>query len=251
MRYLSLLLCLSIGIGSMSGQVLLEQDFNEGPLDPTIWNYREGNGCPQLCGWGNNEPQLYDKPSVAIADGQLQITTSIQGANYHSGRINTKGKFEFQYGTVEARAKVPRGTGLWPALWMLGNDIDTNTWPGCGEIDILEYVGREPGEIFTTLHIPASYGSNPEFTKKTKIPNVEDEFHVYKMTWTEESISFFFDDQLLYEYNPEVKNDATWPFDKPFFLIVNMAIGGNFGGPVIDDSSLPATFAVDYIKVYQ
>ena len=138
-----------------------------------------------------------------------------------------------------------------PTSRLSTNDIDTNTWPGCGEIDILEYVGREPGEIFTTLHIPASYGSNPEFTKKTKIPNVEDEFHVYKMTWTEESISFFFEDQLFYEYNPEVKNDATWPFDKPFFLIVNMAIGGNFGGPVIDDSSLPATFAVDYIKVYQ
>lgn len=248
-----LILFLSLVCSSLilNGQVLLEESFDMGSLDESIWTYKLGNGCPELCGWGNNEPQLYTKEQLSVENGNLNITVDKRNGKYYSSRINTKDKFEFQYGTVEARAKVPRGKGLWPALWMLGSDIDTNRWPGCGEIDILEYVGREPGEVFTTLHIPASYGEKPQFTQKTRVDGLEDDFHIYKMTWTWEHITFYLDGEQLYRYQPEVKNDATWPFDKPFYLIVNMAIGGNFGGSDIDHSSLPATFEVDYIKVYK
>ena len=114
----------------LNGQVLLEESFDMGSLDESIWTYKLGNGCPELCGWGNNEPQLYTREQLSIENGNLNITIDKRNGKYYSSRINTKDKFEFQYGTVEARAKVPRGKGLWPALWMLGSDIDTNRWPG-------------------------------------------------------------------------------------------------------------------------
>lgn len=157
---------------------------------------------------------------------------------------------EFQYGTVEVRAQLPRGHGLWPAIWMLGNDIDTNIWPGCGEIDIMEYVGREPHTIYTSLHTPASYG-NTINSQKTRIENIEEGFHVYKAHWTNEAIAFYIDDAHVYTFSPSEKNDKTWPYDKPFYMLINMAIGGNFGGPDVDDSIFPQEFIVDYIKVYK
>ena len=123
---------------------MLSEDFNTESLDIETWNYELGDGCPNICGWGNNERQVYTKKNISIRDQQLVITATKEGDNYYSGRISTKDKFEFKYGTVEVRAQLPRGNGLWPAIWMLGHDIDSNTWPACGEIDIMEYVGKQP-----------------------------------------------------------------------------------------------------------
>ena len=214
---------------SSAPRLIFSDEFNEDSLDLNSWSYDLGDGCPNLCGWGNNEWQSYTKKNVTTVNNQLVISATKQGDAYYSGRITSKDKFEFTYGTIEVKAQLPRGKGLWPAIWMLGHDIDTNTWPACGEIDIMEYVGKSPGQIHTTLHTPESYGQSFN-TKITNIDSIEEGFHVYKTKWDANQIQFYIDDLLVYTFSPEIKNDKTWPFDKPFYIILNLAIGGHFGG---------------------
>lgn len=231
-------------------ELIFEENFDGETLNMASWNYDLGDGCPNLCGWGNDERQIYTKDNVALKDGMLVITATKDGNRYQSGKITTKGKVEFQYGSIEARLKVPEGQGLWPAFWMLGSDIDTNTWPACGEIDIMEYVGKKPNTIYTSLHTPDSFGETIN-SKQTVIEDVEEGFHTYKATWTKDSITFFIDGNSVYSFSPQDKNDKTWPFNIPFYIILNLAIGGNFGGPEVDDSIFPKEFIIDYIKVYK
>jgi len=155
-----------------------------------------------------------------------------------------------KYGRVEARAKLPVGHGIWPAIWMLGSNITEVGWPLCGEIDILEYVGREPDMVFNSLHTKDSHG-NTVNTKKTKIETIEEGFHTYTADWTPEKIDFYVDGNLMYTFAPEHKTEEIWPFNQPFYLILNMAVGGNFGGPEVDDSIFPQEFVIDYIRVYK
>jgi beta-glucanase (GH16 family) len=232
-----------------SRTLIFEDHFDGTALNESSWNYELGDGCPN-CGWGNNERQLYTKENVSVRDGNLVITATKDSSSYFSGRITTAKKVEFQYGTVEVRAKLPLGQGLWPAIWMLGNDIKTIGWPACGEIDIMEYVGKNPHEIHTTLHTPDSHGNSIN-TKITTLEKIEDGFHVYKCNWTNEKIEFFIDDNLVYTFSPDIKDEKTWPFDKPFYVLLNLAIGGNFGGPAVDDSIFPKEFLIDYVKIYK
>ena len=238
------------GLKPSVNSILFTDDFENTFLDLNHWNYDLGDGCPELCGWGNNEFQIYTKENVFIRDENLVIKATKQGNKYYSGRITTKDKIEFQYGTVEVKAKLPAGTGVWPAIWMLGHDIDDIFWPLCGEIDIMEYVGKTPGKIHTTLHTKDSYGQSIN-TKVTTIKNIEDGFHIYKMNWDKNKIQFFVDDTIVYTFSPANKNKINWPFDKPFYLILNLAIGGEFGGFEVDDNIFPQEFIVDYIKVYK
>jgi beta-glucanase (GH16 family) len=249
-KILYILLPLTLWSCQSGAQLLFEENFDGSELNENHWNYKLGDGCPNLCGWGNNERQIYTRKNVSLTDGNLAITATKNGTLYESGRITTQKKVEFQYGTVEVRAKLPQGSGLWPAIWMLGNDIETNTWPGCGEIDIMEYVGKAPGVIHTTLHTPDSFGNSVN-TKKSTLSGIENGYHIYKTIWSKESIKFYIDDTLVYNFSPEIKNEKTWPFDKPFYIILNLAIGGNFGGPAVDDSIFPQTFLIDYIKVFK
>ena len=232
----------------MNSQVIFEDKFEGERLNMDQWSYEEGDGCPNLCGWGNNELQIYDRDYVAVEDGNLVITAVKEGDQYFSGKINTKDKVEFQYGEIEVRAKLSEGKGLWPAVWMLGHDIEEVGWPASGEIDIMEYVGREPDQIFTSLHTPASHGATIN-TKKAYIPEIEEGFHTYKAVWTEENISFYVDDKHVYTFEPEVYDAAHYPFRKPFYMLINMAVGGNFGGPEVDDNIFPAKLYIDYVKV--
>ncbi|MGB7842736.1 MAG: glycoside hydrolase family 16 protein [Salinimicrobium sp.] len=229
-------------------QTIFEDDFNGDSLDMNSWNYEEGDGCPNLCGWGNNERQNYDRNYVSLEDGNLVITAAKEGENYFSGRITTKDKVEFQYGEIEIRAKLPEGHGLWPAFWMLGTDIAEVGWPASGEIDIMEYVGREPNTLYTSLHYPAHHGGTAT-SKKSFLPNIEEGYHTYKARWTENEISFFYDGKKVFTFIPEAYDDNHYPYRKPFYILVNMAIGGNFGGPEVDDSIFPARYYIDYIKV--
>ena len=229
-------------------EVLFFENFSGTSLNTSIWNYKLGDGCPNLCGWGNNERQVYTKENVQVKDGSLIITATKDSTSYFSGRITTKNKFEFQYGTIEAKMKLPEGSGLWPAFWMLGSNISEVGWPKSGEIDIMEYVGKKPHEIHTTLHTQDSYGQSKN-TKISTIETIEEGFHTYKAKWTEESITFYIDDNEVYVFNPKVKDENTWPFNQPFYILVNMAIGGNFGGPEVDDNIFPKQFEIDYIKV--
>lgn len=231
-------------------KVIFEEDFNGDSLDMSGWSYEEGDGCPNLCGWGNNERQIYDRNYVEVKDGDLVITAVKKGDEYYSGKINSKDKVEFKYGTIEVRAKLATGKGIWPAFWMLGADIGEISWPASGEIDILEYVGREPGMVFTSLHTPASHGETIN-TKKTRIEDIEEGYHTYKAVWTKDYIEFFVDGNQVYRFTPETYDDEHYPFRKDFYFLINMAVGGNFGGPEVDDSIFPAKYYVDHIKVTQ
>lgn len=235
---------------SAAQELIFSEDFSEATLNMEKWNVITGDGCPDLCGWGNNELQVYTENNHEIRDGKLVITARKNGDRYTSSRLNTRGKVEFLYGTVEIRAKLPQGKGLWPAFWMLGANIDQVGWPACGEIDILEYVGKEPGMIFTSLHTTSSHG-NTVNSRKTALENIEEGFHDYAMTWTPEYIRFSVDGNPVYEYAPEHKDKANWPFDQPFYLLVNLAIGGNFGGPEVDQNIFPAPYIIDHIRVWQ
>ncbi|MFD1095009.1 glycoside hydrolase family 16 protein [Salegentibacter chungangensis] len=250
---------LGIGLAMMAGsfvyaqekkELVWEEDFNGDSLSMENWSYETGDGCPDICGWGNNERQIYNEDYVSVKDGNLVITANKVGDTYYSGKINTKDKFEFQYGIVEVRAKVPAGHGLWPAVWMLGANINEAGWPGSGEIDIMEFVGRQPDVIHTSLHTPASHGDT-ENTMETHVENVTEDFHTYKIDWSKEAIEFYIDGEKVYTFSPEEKNEKTYPYDHPFYFLLNMAVGGNFGGPEVDDSIFPKQFLIDYIKVYK
>ncbi|THD69718.1 glycoside hydrolase family 16 protein [Robertkochia marina] len=251
MRYLPFILLFSFYLSSCQNEeLMLTEEFEGTTLNPELWNIVTGDGCPTICGWGNNERQTYTDNNHRLEDGKLIITARKEDTLYTSTRINTKGKFEIQYGTVEIRADIPPGKGLWPAFWMLGSNIDQVGWPACGEIDIMEYVGRNPGEIFTTLHTTATHGDNAS-SKTTPFENIEKGFHDYKMSWTSEAIRFYVDNTPVYTYAPEVKNKDTWPFDQPFYLLINLAVGGTFAGQEIDPHSLPAEYKIEHIKVWK
>ena len=245
------LLSFTVCLGQQYNRKLVwEENFNGKNLNEANWNYELGNGCPTNCGWGNNERQVYTKTNHKLKKGKLTITAKKEKEAYTSTRITTASKKEFQYGRIEARAKLPVGKGIWPAFWMLGGNISKVGWPQCGEIDILEYVGKNPHLVYTSLHTQDSHGETIN-SKKTVFTEIEEGFHIYAVEWTKDKMEFFVDDKLVYTFQPEVKNENTWPFNQPFYIIINMAVGGNFGGPEVDDTIFPQEYVLDYVKVYQ
>jgi len=230
-----------------------EFDTNGAP-DAAKWDYDLGDGCPNICGWGNNEKEYYTNRSdnVIVENGVLKIIAKkedYEGSQYTSTRMLTKGKFEFTYAKVEVRAKLPEGGGTWPAIWMLGANIDSVGWPGCGEIDIMEHVGNNQGTVSSALHTPSSSG-NTINKGEQYIDDVSSEYHVYSVDWMPKKIIFSVDDVVHYTYNPLVKNSSNWPFTGDQFLILNIAMGGGFGGN-IDPGFIESTMEIDYVRVYQ
>ncbi len=243
-----LLIILSINGFSQSKKgysLVWEDKFIDAGLDTTNWSHETAQP-----GWVNNELQHYTNDNVELSDGKLLIIAKKENNEYTSARLITKGKRTFTYGLVEIKAKIPQGTGTWPALWMLGQNIDEVGWPACGELDIMEHVGKHPHFIHSTVHNPSGYGATP-YTGILEIKNPFDKFHIYGMEWTKEFVAFYIDGKLVYRYKPDVKNANTWPFDKPCFLIFNVAIGGDWGGPDVDANLFPAIMTVDWVKVYQ
>lgn len=239
----------SIQISVSVGQSLLFSDEFDTPgaPNPSKWNYDIGTGSG---GWGNNELQYYTNrlDNAVVSNGTLKIIAkkeNYSGSAYTSARLLTQNKFSFKYGKVEARAKLPAGVGTWPAIWMLGNNITTVGWPACGEMDIMEHKGSDLNKIYATLHHPGHSGGNGNGSTKI-ISNATTEFHIYKMEWDAISIKFYIDDALFYTF----ANTASLPFNQNFFLLMNFAMGGNFGGSV-DPAFTNATFEIDYIRVYQ
>lgn len=189
---------------------------------------------------------------MKVENGILKITARHQsygGKDYTSGRIKTQGKFFFQYGRVDIKTKLPGGEGMWPANWMLGENFSSIGWPACGEIDIMEYRGADPNIIHGAIHTPSSFGGTVNHATTT-VANVEDEFHIYSIEWDDTKIRFLVDDVEFYVYQPEVYNSDTWPFDADLFLLLNVAVGGSFGGWV-NNSIFPQTMEIDYVRVYQ
>ncbi|MDA9554822.1 family 16 glycosylhydrolase [Pelobium sp.] len=238
----------TVNVSPVGSTLVWSDEFNtDGTPDPTKWGYDIGTGSN---GWGNAELEYYtSRPdNVVIQNGILKIKAikeNYSGSTFTSARILTKDKFAFKYGRVEVRAKVPAGVGTWPAIWMLGSDINTVQWPNCGEIDIMEHLGRDLNKIYGTLHYPNRYGANADGGTRL-ISNATTEFHIYALDWSASTIKISVDGQTVHT----VANSTAIPFNHDFFFIMNLAIGGNFGGAV-DPALTNATMEVDYIRVYK
>ncbi|APG60662.1 family 16 glycosylhydrolase [Christiangramia salexigens] len=236
------------GFQSQFNDLLWSDEFDGAALDTDNWNYEIGNGTN---GWGNNESQYYtdSESNVKVQDGNLVITAKREsegGFDFTSARITTKDKLEFTYGRVEVRAKLPAGGGTWPAIWMLGADWPEESWPGVGEMDIMEFVGNDPDRISSALHFPGNSGGSAIVGDVTDLTDVTSEFHIYEVEWTAEKISFLMDGEVHLEFD----NDDSTPFQDDFYLLLNVAMGGTLGGTIADDFQ-ESSMAIDYVKVFQ
>ena len=236
-------------------KLVWSDEFNaKGLPDSTKWNYDIGGK-----GWGNNELQYYTKAdtlNAKVNNGTLKITVLKQkkeNNDYTSARLVTNGKTEFLYGKIEIRAKLPAGRGLWPAIWMLGNNSSKVGWPKCGEIDIMEHVGFDKDSVFGTIHTEAyNHIKHTQKGKKIFVSNPYSEFHDYSINWTPESIDFMVDGKIFNHFANEHKSINEWAFEHPFYLVMNIAVGGGLGGQKgVDDNVFPATMEVDYVRVYK
>jgi len=219
-------------------------------LPKTDWNIEVGEK------WANKELQHYvsDQKNLTFDQG-LVINATLKNGIYESARINTKGKFAFKYGRIDIVAKVPKGKGTWPAVWMMSNDSRYGHWPKSGEIDILEHVGNELDDIYLCIHTEAyNHTKKEQYFEKVHIDHLSDDFHTFSLVWDESSLTYLIDDkQYAYYEKGENGKDAShkgWPFDHEYYLIINLAIGGMLGGNV-DDTCFPQQFIVKDVKVYQ
>ncbi len=235
-------------------QIVLQEEFDKnGAPNPQIWGYDIGTGAN---GWGNNELEYYTDrtENVTVQNGYLIITAikeSYKGSGYTSARLLTKGKFDQTYGRFEARMKLPWGQGLWPAFWMLGADIDSNPWPAAGEIDIMESRGQEPTIVLGTVHGPG-YSGGKSISKRYALNNdrFDTGFHVFGIEWGPNYINYYVDDVLYNQITP-ANVTGEWVFNKPFFILINVAVGGSFVGSPTSETVFPQTMLVDYVRVYK
>jgi beta-glucanase (GH16 family) len=264
---LAVFFCHSISAAQVGrGKYLFRDEFNKAanaPIDSTKWTAETGGG-----GWGNEELQYYTN-SIENAyhdgNGSLVIKAIKKDlpasficwygqCKYTSARLVTKGKFDRKYGRFEARIKIPAGQGMWSAFWMLGNNIDSVGWSTCGEIDVMENIGREPFTIHGTVHGPGYSGANAIGAPFNLANNSKfaDDFRVYATEWTENKISFYVDGNLYKTITPQnLPAGKQWVYDHPFFVILNLAIGGNWGGVPDAATVFPGEMLVDYVRVYR
>jgi beta-glucanase (GH16 family) len=235
-------------------------EFNYNGLPDSVkWSYDKGNGCPDICGWGNNELQYYTHKrlqNARVKKGKLIIEARkeiFENAKYTSARLVSKSKGDWKYGRIEAKAKLPAGRGMWPAIWMLPTKWEYGGWPHSGEIDIMENVGYWPDSALSTIHTGAYNGMiNTQKTQGVNRNDLSKVFHVYAVEWTENTLSFFIDNVMYHQFKNDHTNSEAWPFDKDFHVLLNVAVGGNWGGKYgVDDSIFPQKMEVDYVRVYQ
>lgn len=262
---------------AIQGMNLIWQDeFNGTSLDTSKWNYEQGyylNDDPNTWGWGNAELQHYtdSAQNVFVQDGKLNIRAlndpksfpqdPNRFAQYSSGKINTKNHFTLKYGRVDFRAKLPTGNGIWPALWMLPQDSPYGTWAASGEIDVMEARGRLPGSTSGAVHFGGTWPANQHISGEYHFPegqNINNDYHVYSVVWEEDNIKWYVDGKFFFKvtneqwYSLAAPNNPNAPFDQPFYLIMNLALGGNFDGGISPNpSDIPATMQVDYVRVYK
>lgn len=223
-----------------------------GAPDSAKWSYERGL-------IRNREAQYYTagRPENArVEGGHLVITARREpweGAQYTSASVISQGKFSFQYGKLEIRAKIPTGRGAWPALWLLGVNFPTAGWPRCGEIDLMENVGYDPDRIHFTVHTAAfNHVKKTGVGRAITVPRPYDTFHVFGLIWTAERIEFFCDGRKVHEFANDGRGSDHWPFDQPFYLLMNLAVGGAWGGQKgIDEMIFPLEYRIDYVRVWQ
>ena len=232
-------------------ELLWHDEFDGKKIDTNNRTYDIGGW-----GWGNGEAQYYTtrEENARVEKGLLIIEgrqEKFEDSYYTSARLKTQGLHEFQYGRIEARVKVPIGKGLWPAFWMLGSNFNGSNWPDCGEIDIMEYLGKEPDLILGTLHGPGYSGAMGISSWNRQTYNIADEFHTFAIDWTVEKIDWYYDGELYHTVKRTDVGDREWVFDQPFFIILNLAIGGQLPGPVGLDTVFPTQYQIDYVRVFQ
>jgi beta-glucanase (GH16 family) len=225
-------------------QLIWSDEFDGSAVNTANWNFETGGG-----GWGNNEQEYYQAANAAVANGNLVITAKkqrVQSSSYTSARMTTKNKKEFTYGKMEARIKLTLVQGLWPAFWMLGSNINTVSWPVCGETDIMEHINID-SLIYGTIH----WDNNGHAQYGGKIATTPSGYHIYSVEWDSAAIRWYVDGNKYQEANILNNINSTEEFHKPFFIILNLAVGGNWPGQTIDNSKLPASMLVDYVRVYK
>jgi beta-glucanase (GH16 family) len=239
-------------IADLDGWKLIWHDeFDGQKIDSQNWTYDLGGH-----GWGNGEAQYYtSRPENArLENGMLVIEArqeKFEDSYYTSARLKTQGLQNFQYGRIEARLKVPEGKGLWPAFWMLGSNFNGSNWPDCGEIDIMEYIGKEPDLILGTLHGPGYSGALGLSAWNRQTYNIADDFHTYAIEWEADEIRWYYDGTQYHTVTRVDVGDREWVFTQPFFIILNLAVGGHLPGPVGLDTVFPTQYLVDYVRVYE
>jgi beta-glucanase (GH16 family) len=229
-------------------------EFNGTALDLTSWGFDVGGS-----GWGNNELQYYtnNRPdNVYLNNGNLVIQAkkeAFSGKEYTSTRMLTKGKKEFTFGRIDIRAKLPVAKGIWPALWMLGKKIDQTNWPACGEIDIMELVGKDPNKVYGTLHWAGTTGARVQYGTSYTLPTgtFADKFHVFTLVWEADKAEIFMDDISYYKFSKSNVGGVAYPFNEPFFLIFNVAVGGDWPGSPDVTTTFPQQMVVDYVRVFK
>ncbi len=228
-------------------------EFSGRDVNTNDWTFEIGNNN----GWGNNELQYYTsrKENVFVSNGNLVIEArqeSYGNKNYTSTRMITKGKQEFTFGRIDIRAKIPKGRGIWPALWMLGKNIDVASWPACGEIDIMENVGHEQSKVYGTLHWGNSFATHASKSQSYTLSSglLSDEFHVYSCVWQQDLVKILIDDVQYFQLT-KAEVSQNYPFNSDFFLIFNVAVGGNWPGNPDATTVFPQRMVVDYVRVFQ
>ncbi|MBN2348095.1 MAG: family 16 glycosylhydrolase [Bacteroidales bacterium] len=253
--YLIFIICFSAVGNAQDYQMVWADEFDLDTVNVSNWNFEIGNGNN---GWGNNELQYYtSRPENAIIEEGKLVITAIKevynGYNYTSARMQTRNKAYWRYGRVEMRAKLPQGAGTWPAFWMMPQNqvYGTSLWPDNGEIDIMEYVGYMPDKVHGTVHTYQNFGSSGVSNSITYY-GVENDFHIYAIEWDPDTIRWYVDEYLFGSYRRAGRDWQYWPFDKEFYIILNFAVGGNWGGAEgVDESVFPQRYEIDYVRVYQ
>ncbi|KIC93450.1 glycoside hydrolase family 16 protein [Flavihumibacter solisilvae] len=251
--FVSLFFCATaLSVNGQQKLVWADEFDKPGVPDSKKWGYDVGDH-----GWGNQEKQNYtdaDTNNAVIRNGSLFITARrTADGKYSSARLITKNKGDWKYGRIEIRAKLPKGLGLWPAIWMLPTDWKYGDWPNSGEIDIMEHVGHMPDSVFTSIHTESyNHMIGTQKTKGMYVPDTHENFHVYGINWTKDKIDFLLDGKTVFSFKNEKTGPKVWPFDQRFHLLLNIAVGGTWGGQKgLDDSVFPQHMEVDYVRVYQ
>ncbi len=244
---------------NLTYQLVWEEEFEGDSLDEANWTPQIGDGCNiNLCGWGNNELQYYTgrTENVRLEEGKLIIEARkerYEGEAYTSARILSKDKAEWRFGKIEVSAKLPKGQGIWPAIWMLPTQNIFGTWPKSGEIDIMELVGHEPHKIHGTVHFGKDWPENKWVTKSYQLRDADfsDDFHTFTLIWERNLIKWEVDGTEYHRITPSSLGNENYPFNEVFHLILNVAVGGNWPGNPDGSTEFPQTMEVDYIKVFQ
>ncbi|HEY4334996.1 MAG TPA: family 16 glycosylhydrolase [Puia sp.] len=239
---------------SYAGYTLAWSDeFSGNAVSTQNWNFEQGGG-----GWGNHELEYYTSRSqnVFVSSGNLIIEArqeSYGGSNYTSARMNSSGKQQFTYGRIDIRAKLPVSSGMWPALWMLGSNFSTAGWPGCGETDIMELIGKNPNQVVGSMHWKQGDGSEGTFNNAYTLSSQDfsRQFHVFSLIWAQDTVQFLVDDHLYVNGSSQNVSSGTYPFNSPFFFIFNVAVGGDWPGSPDGTTVFPQRMFVDYVRVFQ